>query len=161
MTESMQKIKAIVFDKGICKTRMLGLDKQIKNLIFLFFIFGQLSLLLYGQEMRVSELILVGTERINPNSLEKLIGMKKEMDLDSLLMDQDITRLKRLPSVANAYYEVYQDLDEAYRISYLIEENYTLIPAANLFTSTNDDFAFRIGLQYGHTVIWPYDDITI
>jgi len=33
------------------------------------------------------------------------------------------------------------------KLVFRIEENFTLIPFANLFSSSNDDFAFRVGLQ--------------
>jgi len=55
--------------------------------------------------------------------------------------------LKRLPSISHAYYQVFSAEDGNYNVFYQIEENFTLIPYANLFSSSNDDFAFRIGLQ--------------
>jgi outer membrane protein assembly factor BamA len=58
-----------------------------------------------------------------------------------------MTRLKRLPSVSHAYYTVDSRNDKKYDLTFTIEENFTIIPFANLFSSANDDFAFRIGLQ--------------
>ena len=73
--------------------------------------------------------------------------LKEGMQLDSLQMEQDITRLKRLPSISHAYYQVFPLKEEEYKVHYTLEENFTLIPFANLFSSSNDDFAFRVGLQ--------------
>ncbi len=73
--------------------------------------------------------------------------MQPNMPLDSLLMDEDMTRLKRLPSISHAYYQVFSSDDGRHNVFYNVEENFTLIPFANLFSSSNDDFAFRVGLQ--------------
>lgn len=53
-----------------------------------------------------------------------------------------------MPAVANANYKT-ELIDEggAYRVTFEIDENFTLIPFANLFASSNDAFAFRVGLQ--------------
>jgi outer membrane protein assembly factor BamA len=69
------------------------------------------------------------------------------MELDSAKIDADIARLKQLPSVSHARYQVFSADDGRYEVFYHIEENFTLIPYANIYTSTNDEFAFRIGLQ--------------
>ncbi len=69
------------------------------------------------------------------------------MVLNSLLLEQDITRLKRLPSIANAEYKIVKTDSDGYFVKYHIEENQTLIPRGNFFTSTNDKFALRVGLQ--------------
>ena len=69
------------------------------------------------------------------------------MVLDSLIMEKDVNRLKRLPSISHAFYQVHKESDASCVVVYTIDENFTLIPFANLFSSSNDDFAFRIGLQ--------------
>jgi len=68
--------------------------------------------------------------------------------LDSLALEQDIARLQRLPSVAHAYFQVFPANEEnSYNVFYNIEENFTLIPFANVYSSTNEEIAFRLGLQ--------------
>ena len=69
------------------------------------------------------------------------------MELDSSQINEDIYRLKRLPSIAHAYFQVTNDEIEGYTVTYGVEENFTLIPFANVYTSNNDEFAYRIGLQ--------------
>jgi len=73
--------------------------------------------------------------------------LKPGMALDTVLLNKDITRLKRLPSVSHAYFQVFPAKDAQYNVFYNIEENFTLIPFLNLYTSTNDELAFRVGLQ--------------
>ena len=99
-----------------------------------------------AQEQVVSEISIEGVKRIKEPFVKKISRIKKGEVLDSVLIAQDIARLKRLPSVSHAYFQVIQEV-EGYRVKYVIEENFTLIPFANVYTSTNDEFAFRIGLQ--------------
>lgn len=67
--------------------------------------------------------------------------------LDSLLLDQDIIRLKRLPGISHVDYQVFlTDTGNGYNVFYNIEENLTLIPSVNIWTTTNDQFSYKIGL---------------
>ena len=77
--------------------------------------------------------------------MKKQVGLKPGVALDSLLIAEDMIRLKRLPSISNAYYQVFSSTEGGHDVHYNVEENFTLIPYANLFSSPNDDFAFRIG----------------
>jgi len=67
--------------------------------------------------------------------------------LDSIALEKDIARLKRLPSVSHAYFQVFKATKDSYNVFYNIEENFTIIPFASVYTSSNDEFAFRLGLQ--------------
>ncbi|SNY94519.1 outer membrane protein assembly factor [Flagellimonas pacifica] len=89
-----------------------------------------------------------GNERTKTNFIKKITKLKPGMKLDSMLIAEDIYRLKRLPSVSHAYFQVFPaNIEGGYNVFYGIEENFTLIPFANVYTSNNDEFAFRIGLQ--------------
>ncbi|MEX0289280.1 MAG: POTRA domain-containing protein, partial [Flavobacteriaceae bacterium] len=99
-----------------------------------------------AQDKVVSEISIEGVKRIKESFVRKISRVKKGETLDSVLINQDIARLKRLPSVSHAYFQIVPEV-EGYRVKYVIEENFTLIPFANVYTSTNDEFAFRIGLQ--------------
>jgi len=100
-----------------------------------------------AQQNVVTDVKIQGAKRTKTAFLEKLVGLKPGMDLDSVLMNEDMTRLKRLPSISHAYYQIFSSSEGGHNVYYNIEENFTLIPYANLFSSSNDDFAFRIGLQ--------------
>lgn len=96
----------------------------------------------------VVDVKIQGNKRTKTSFFKKIISLKPGMDLDSTLIEKDIIRLKRLPSVAHAYYQVFNAASETeYNVFYNIEENFTLIPFANIFTSDEDEFAFRVGLQ--------------
>lgn len=114
---------------------------------FAIFCFLFFAIFVAGQEDIVAEVRIEGAKRTRPDFLESLMTLKSGMALDSLTMAEDITRLKRLPSISNAVYQVFTDTDGKYIVFYKVEENFTLIPFANLFSSSNDAFAFRIGLQ--------------
>lgn len=109
-------------------------------LFFLIFTVG------FAQENLVSEVQINGTQRTKVSFLKKLIVLKSGMVLDSAIIKNDINRLKRLPAISFADFKVLH-LNDTYHVEYIVEENFTLIPFANLFSSSNDDFAFRIGLQ--------------
>ncbi|MDC6364883.1 MULTISPECIES: POTRA domain-containing protein [Flavobacteriaceae] len=114
----------------------------IISFVFLFL------LPLTTQSQWVSNVHIQGNKRTRKAFIEKIIHLREGMELDSSLIEQDIYRLKRLPSVAHAYFQVSPtEKEEAYNVVYGIEENFTLIPFASIYTTNNDEFAFRLGLQ--------------
>lgn len=101
----------------------------------------------YGQNF-VADVKIQGNERTKTGFIKKVIRLNSGMELDSTLLREDVQRLKRLPSISHAYFQVFPALEEGtYNVFYGVEENFTLIPFANVYTSNNDEFAFRIGLQ--------------
>jgi len=111
----------------------------------------------YAQHVVVNVKIQ-GNERTKTNFLKKITKLKPGMELDSTIIVEDLYRLKRLPSVSHAYFQVFPaNVGGGYSVYYGIEENFTLIPFANVYTSNNDEFAFRIGLQefnaFGNNII--------
>ena len=113
-------------------------------LAFFLLLFCDIS---FAQQTLVTDITTEGTKRINAAFIRRLIEMKPGMVLDSALLAKDMKRLKRLPAVANAYFRIFTSDDGTTTIIYTIEENFTLIPFANVYSSTNDEFAFRVGLQ--------------
>lgn len=101
----------------------------------------------FAQAPRISDVNIKGTKRIKVSFVRKLINTKTGSVLDSLQLNEDVIRLKRLPSVSYAYFQTHEKGTNEYDVIFSIEENFTLIPYANLYSSSNDDFAFRIGLQ--------------
>ncbi len=101
----------------------------------------------FSQTPTIVDVKFKGTKRIKVSFIKKLINTKAGSALDSLQLNEDVIRLKRLPSVSHAYFQTYETNNRGYDVVFTIEENFTLIPFANLFSSSNDDFAFRIGLQ--------------
>lgn len=99
----------------------------------------------FGQEKVISEIRIQGNNKTKTASILKLTTIRQGNALDSLQIEKDIKRLKRLPSIAHAYYQV-NTKEEGYEVVYGIEENFTIIPSANIYTTNNDEFAFRLGL---------------
>ncbi|MBU2995484.1 outer membrane protein assembly factor [Cellulophaga baltica] len=119
----------------------------MKNQFLLFFVFISFTLFSNAQEQIVLQVDFYGLKRNKESFLKSLLLVKAQTALDSTLIETDINRLKRLPSIAHAYYKVELISKKNYKVTYGVEENFTLIPFANVFSSSNDDLAFRLGLQ--------------
>ena len=110
-----------------------------------FFLF--LSLAITAQESVISVFKISGLKKLRTSFVYQLSEVQEGQPLDSTRILNDIIRLKRLPAISHADFLV-RDLGlSQYELEYSIQENYTLIPYANVYSSSNDDFAFRIGLQ--------------
>lgn len=116
-----------------------------KKLLFFFVFFS--SLTLYSQKNKISEIDFIGIKKTKISFLEKIISIKKHQELDSVAIASDIRFLKRLPSVSNASYQVSKTKNNSYRVSYNIEESFSVIPNFNVYTSSNSEIAYRIGLS--------------
>ncbi len=120
------------------------MPKRILLLIIIFTVFvGQAQ----EKQLTISKIEITGVKRTKPSFLRNLIKVKKGIALDSTMLVADIAHLKRLSFIANATFKVTTNINNTCTVVYALEENITLIPFANLFSSSNDDFAFRIGLQ--------------
>lgn len=115
--------------------------------IYLSFLFLLVCTTIHAQDPIIEDVKIQGNKRTKTAFLKKLVKVKSGAILDSTTLNTDMERLRRLPSISHAYFQVFSANDGHYNVYYNIEENFTLIPFANLFTSSNDDFAFRIGLQ--------------
>ncbi len=98
-----------------------------------------------AQKSKIVDIKIQGNRKTKTAALVKLTNVRKGNTLDSLQIEEDIKRLKRLPSIAHAYYQVHTK-EEGYEIVYGVEENFTIIPSANIYTTNDDEFAFRLGL---------------
>ncbi|RNC84158.1 MAG: outer membrane protein assembly factor [Winogradskyella sp.] len=102
---------------------------------------------LSGQEDRVVDVTVQGNKKLKSSFVLKVALVKPGTKLDSLVLEEDIKLLKRLPSIAHAYYQVFPaNKPNEYNVFYNIEENFTIIPSANVYTTNDDEFAFRVGL---------------
>jgi len=117
--------------------------RKIALLIFLFGI-GQSA---FSQIGTISELVIQDNKRSKESFIKRLAKTKVGSQLDSTLIIADIIRLKRLPGIAHAYYQVHQKEDGSYKVVYGFEENFTLIPFTNVYTTINSEIAFLVGIQ--------------
>jgi len=100
----------------------------------------------FGQEYIVADLKVQGNKKIKASFVRQISEIRTGKVLDSTQMETDIARLKRTPSVAHAYYQVFYSHDNQYNVIYNIEENFTIIPQLSVYTANTGEFAFRTGL---------------
>ncbi|GAK90908.1 hypothetical protein JCM19297_207 [Nonlabens ulvanivorans] len=93
----------------------------------------------------ISEIVIQDNKRTKTSYITSLIDLKIGQSLDSLTLKRDVLRLKREAGIAHAYYQVHQT-DGGYKIVYGVEENFTIIPSFNFYTTNDDEVAYRIGL---------------
>ena len=97
---------------------------------------------LLAQEVPISELRFSGLKRTKESFLRRLVKVKPQETADSLKIAVDIQRLKRLPGIANVTYQLDTEEDGAV-LTYIVEENFTIIPGLRISTANNGEFAFR------------------
>ncbi len=108
--------------------------------IALFFCFG------IATAQEISEIQIQGNHKTRTTFVKKLAKVKEGQVLDSAKAELDVSRLKRLPGIAHAYYEVKEGDNGSVILVYGVEENFTIIPSANVYTTNDDEFAYRLGL---------------
>ena len=118
---------------------------MLRSLIYFFLLFSFVNT--NAQENKVADLKVQGNKKLKASFVKKISKIKPGAVLDSSLIEADIKLLKRLPSIAHAYYQVFAaDKPNEYNVFYNIEENFTIIPSADLYTTNDDEFAYRLGL---------------
>ncbi len=125
--------------------------KHIKTVVVLKYVWLVLYIVCSSansnaQEVLINDLKIEGNKRLKTSFVKRIVMVKEGSRLDSLILESDILRLKRLPSVAHAKYKVIKKEANNWNVIYHIEENFTLIPSLNIYTTDDDEFAFRIGL---------------
>lgn len=94
----------------------------------------------------ITDLKVQGNKKLKSSFVKKVANAKAGAVLDSIQLDEDIKLLKRLPSVSHAYYQVFPSENGDYNVFYNIEENFTIIPSFNVYTSNDGEFAYRLGV---------------
>ena len=101
---------------------------------------------MFSQESIIVDVKIKGIKKIKESFIRTLIQTKKGNVLDSISIEKDIVLLKRLPAVSHAYYQVFLSKEQLYNVEIHIEENYTIIPEINFWTTTNKQFSYKLGL---------------
>lgn len=117
--------------------------KRIVFFVLLSFSFIQL----FGQESLIYDIKIQGNKKSKVAYLKKVLSSKAGESLDSLMLQSDIARLKRQPSISHAYFQVFHSHDNLYNVFINVEENFTIIPYANFYTTNDEEFAYRVGLN--------------
>ncbi|WP_272150542.1 outer membrane protein assembly factor [Tenacibaculum aiptasiae] len=115
-----------------------------KKLFFLIVIFY--SLVTFSQEKIIIDIKVKGAKKTKISEIKKIIETKVNTKVDSVLLVNDMIRLKRLPAISHAYFQVFYSHDNKYNVFINVEENFTIIPEFNLWTTTNRKTAYKIGL---------------
>ena len=116
----------------------------MKWIVFVFTFFCIVSTTGYAQTDRITELQFLGLKKTKPAFVKKFLEIQKGQPLDSIRIQSDIIRLKRLASISNVTYEVIPLPNQQYHIKFNFEENFTLIPSFNYWTTINTT-AYKIG----------------
>ena len=120
--------------------------------ISVFFLLCICTTFVGAQENRIADLKIQGNKKLKSSFIYLISDAKPQSILDSTVLEQDIIRLKRLPAVAHAYYQVFKSEDQEYNVFYNIEENFTINPQLNVYTTNDDEFAFRVGVYEFNTL---------
>ncbi len=99
--------------------------------------------LLYSQENSIYKVDFEGNKRTKTAFLKRLAFVKEESILDSTKIASDIRRLKLLASIANVEYKLEPLGEGKHHLTYIVEENFAIIPGLNISTDNNGEFAFR------------------
>ena len=117
---------------------------MIKKILFIFLILiGTFS---YAQEAIIFDVKVRGNKKTKANTIKNIIKSKNGKVLDSVLLEKDIIKLKRLPGISHAYFQVFYSHDNLYNVFINVEESFTIIPEVNLFTARNQDVATRLAI---------------
>ncbi len=115
--------------------------KTITALVFMLFFVS-----INAQENSIYKVDIEGNKRTRTSFLKRLAFVKEGAVLDSAKIASDVRRLKLLPSVAHVKYTLETVGDGIYHLTYIIEENFAIIPGLNIATDNNGEFAFRTSI---------------
>ena len=118
----------------------------MRNKIIFILIIG-VNFSLFSQENNILDLKIKGLKKTKISFIKKILETKKNTLLDSTLLSKDIIRLKRLPAISHASFQVFHSHKNEYNVLINVVENHTLIPEFNLWTVTGDKTAYKIGVS--------------
>ncbi|MDE1205674.1 POTRA domain-containing protein [Tenacibaculum larymnensis] len=104
-----------------------------------------LSVNSYSQEKRIEKITFSGVKKTKKHVLRRILSSKENNVLDSIVLKNDMTRLKRLPAISNAYFKA-SCSDNKCNVVVTVEENFTIIPEINFHKTINQKLAYRIGV---------------
>jgi len=108
-------------------------------------LFCLFTLISSAQNDIISEIEITGLKHTKQSFIKKILNVQRGNVLDTLSIQKDIRRLKRLMGIANAGYVITKNTDRNYKLVYQIEENLAIIPQANVWT-VNEKISYSVGL---------------
>lgn len=100
----------------------------------------------FAQKKRIFNIRFLGVEKTKKETLETIILSKKGALLDSTILEKDMILLKRTPAIADATYQINSLENNLYEVAITLQENATLLPNVNFWTTTNNIFSYKLGL---------------
>ena len=116
----------------------------MKYFLYLFLIL-LCSVNIVAQKGIIKEITYSGNKKTKATFLNKIKKVKKGEKLDSLKIQTDIERLKRLDGIAHADYTVTNENDN-YIVNYNLTENFSIIPGLQIGQANDDSFSFRVSV---------------
>ncbi|SFD11368.1 outer membrane protein assembly factor [Algibacter pectinivorans] len=114
---------------------------RISIVIFLFFC---LSFQGFSQKkFKVESLNFEGLKKTKASFLTRIAKVKVGKETDSVVVVNDIERFKRLDGIAFANYKIEYVGDAGYRVTYLLEENFSIIPGVRTGQANDGSFLYR------------------
>lgn len=93
--------------------------------------------------LKVEALKFEGLKKTKASFLTRIAKVKAGKETDSTIVITDIERIKRLDGIAFADYKVEASGDNTYVITYIIEENFSIIPGVRVGQAADDSFSYR------------------
>lgn len=116
------------------------------KLRFIILISILISGFLKAQDIVIESLEFQDNSKTKTSFLKNLIKVTEGEVLDSVRLDNDIEQLKRLPSIAHAYYQVEFISATKVRVKYGVQESFTLLPEVNIWSNAGRTW-FKTGVH--------------
>jgi len=117
----------------------------MKHLLFFLLSIFLISNYSFAQEGVIKEITYSGNKKTKSVFLNKIKKVKKGEKLDSLKIQTDIERLKRLDGIAHADFTVTNEGAD-YIVNYNLTENFSIIPGLQIGQANDDSFSFRVAV---------------
>ena len=113
---------------------------------YIVYLFLSFSVFCFSQDKQIAQVHIRGLKKTKISFVQKILDSKPGGVLDSVKLDQNIIRLKRLPGISHASYQVFLSSENTYNVFYNLEENHTIIPGINIWEGTGDQFSYKVGI---------------
>ena len=94
-------------------------------------------------QFKVENLNFEGLKKTKASFLARITKVKPGTTTDSIVVITDIERFKRLDGIAFADYKVESSPNGGYNITYIVEENFSIIPGIRIGQAADDSFSYR------------------
>lgn len=95
-------------------------------------------------KFKVESLNFEGLKKTKASFLTRIAKVKAGQETDSIVIITDIERFKRLDGIAFADYKVEYKGDAGYKITYTVEENFSIIPGVRTGQANDGSFLYRV-----------------